>query len=111
MGGIHCVMFTEVGDSGRPYFLQVEIEDFSHCAHHAGFLFLHQFHPMKKILAAGCCVLAFQSFSQVSTNTAADNFNGRRVLIKAIAVIVNAENNRKSPPKRVYVPRVESPRY
>jgi hypothetical protein len=66
---------------------------------------------MKKLLAAGCCILAFQSFSQVNTITTADQLNGSKLLIKAIAVIVNAEANRKSPPKHVHVPRLESPQY
>lgn len=66
---------------------------------------------MKKLLAAGCCILAFQNFSQVTNcNEAADKSNGRRVLIKAIAVIVNTEANRKLPPKRIYIPNLESPR-
>jgi hypothetical protein len=65
---------------------------------------------MKKLLAAGCCILAFQSFSQVSPcNEAADMQNGRKVLIKAIAVIVNAETARKAPPKRTHIPNIESP--
>jgi hypothetical protein len=66
---------------------------------------------MKKILAAGCTILALQSFSQiVPLNESADLQNGRKVLIKAIAVIVNSENNRKIPPKRIHIPNLESPR-
>lgn len=66
---------------------------------------------MKKLLAAGCCILALQSFSQVAlANEAPDQHNGRKVLIKAIAVIVNAETARKSPPKRIHIPNLESPR-
>ena len=66
---------------------------------------------MKKLLAAGCTILALQSFSQIAPlNEATELQNGRRVLIKAIAVIVNSENNRKVPPKRIYLPNLESPR-
>ena len=63
---------------------------------------------MKKLLASGCCILAFQSFSQVAQmNEGLHEYNGRRVLIKAIAVIVNTEANRKLPPKRICVPSLE----
>jgi hypothetical protein len=66
---------------------------------------------MKKILAAGCCILAFQSFSQIASgNEALDQYNGRKVLIKAIAVMVNSESARKAPPKRIHIPNLESPR-
>jgi len=66
---------------------------------------------MKKLLASGCCILAFQSFSQVAyCNEALDLQNGRKVLVRAIAVIVNAEANRKAPPKRIHIPNLESPR-
>ncbi|RZK01762.1 MAG: hypothetical protein EOO46_19340 [Flavobacterium sp.] len=66
---------------------------------------------MKKLLAAGCTILALQSFSQIAPlNEATDLQSGRKVLIKAIAVIVNSENYRKNPPKRVAIPHLESPR-
>lgn len=66
---------------------------------------------MKKLLAAGCCIMSLQSFSQVAVygNEAYEMQNGRRVLIKAIAVIVNAQANRKLPPKRIHRPHLESP--
>jgi len=67
---------------------------------------------MKKLLAAACCILALQSFSQVKPGPDASvKADGRRVLIKAIAVIVNTEANRKMPPKRVCIPNVESPSF
>ena len=67
---------------------------------------------MKKLLASGCCILFFQSFSQVPlVNDALDMQNGRRVLVKAIAVIVNTDHNRKVPPKRICIPNLESPQY
>ena len=67
---------------------------------------------MKKLLAIGCCIIAFQSFSQIKPvsggTTPAD---GKRVLIKAIAVIVNTEAARKMPPRRIYIPNSESPNF
>ena len=67
---------------------------------------------MKKLLASGCCILFLQSFSQVSpANDTLDLQNGRKILIKAIAVIVNTDANRKLPPKRIYIPNIESPKY
>lgn len=63
---------------------------------------------MKKLLASACCVLAFQNVSQVAQMDALHENNGKRVLIKAIAVIVNTEANRKAPPKRISLPNIES---
>jgi hypothetical protein len=75
------------------------------------FLYFYRQSTMKKLLAAGCTILALQSFSQIAPmNDPADLLNGRKVLIKAIAVIVNSENNRKIPPKRIHIPNLESPR-
>jgi hypothetical protein len=66
---------------------------------------------MKKLLAAGCCILAFQSFSHVASgNEALDQNNGRKMLIKAMAAIANTETARKVPPKRIHIPNLESPR-
>ena len=66
--------------------------------------------PMKKLLASGCCILALQSFSHVATgNEINEQYNGRKVLIKAIASIVNTDANRKAPPKRTHIPNLESP--
>ncbi len=65
---------------------------------------------MKKLVAAGCCIIALQNFSQVAAgNEALDLQNGRKGLIRAIAVIVNADAVRKTPAKRIHVPNVESP--
>ena len=52
---------------------------------------------MKKMLAAYCCILFFQSFAQVPQpeEQAVDKSSGKKVLIKAIALIVNAESNKK----------------
>ena len=65
---------------------------------------------MKKLLASGCCILAFQSFSQVAqVSDGLSDYNGKRVLIKALAVIVNTEANRKIPQKRIALPNLERP--
>lgn len=65
---------------------------------------------MKKLLASGCCIIALQNVSQVAQTDAFNEYNGKRVLVKAIAVMVNSEANRKAPPKRIYLPNLESPR-
>jgi hypothetical protein len=65
---------------------------------------------MKKLVAAICCILALQSFSQVKPEAGTSvKAEGRRVLIKALAVIVNTEGNRKMPSKRVNLPNSERP--
>jgi hypothetical protein len=66
---------------------------------------------MKKLLAAFCSVFFFNSFSQVPhTNEVIEQkASGQRVLIKAIAVIVNTDANKKAPAKRIYVASSECP--
>ena len=66
---------------------------------------------MKKLLAAGSCILAFQSLSHVAVSQSdEDNPTGKRTLIKAIAVIVNSEAARKVPEKKICLPNDGSPR-
>jgi len=66
---------------------------------------------MKKLVAAGCCVFFLQSFTRVSTDddVSEQNAAGRKVLIKAIAVIVNTEANKKLPAKRIFIACSEPP--
>jgi hypothetical protein len=66
---------------------------------------------MKKLVAAGCCIFLLQNFSKVSTGNdgAEEKSAGNKVLIKAIAVIVNTEANKKLPPKRFFVAASEPP--
>jgi len=64
---------------------------------------------MKKLLAAGCCVMALQSFSQVNLTSGSSTSDGKRVLLKAIAGIVNNEANRKLPQKLANIPKNASP--
>jgi hypothetical protein len=68
------------------------------------------YHPMKRILAAGCFILALNSLSHVKTGVDISSpTDGRKVLIRAIAVIVNSEANRKIPAAKLYIPKIESP--
>lgn len=66
---------------------------------------------MKKLVAAGCCIFFLQNFSKVSIGNelAEEKSAGNKVLIKAIAVIVNTEANKKLPPKRIFVAASEPP--
>ena len=67
---------------------------------------------MKKLIAAGCCILFFNTFSKVSTENDDDTdrkTTGQKVLVKALAVIVNNEANKKIPPKRIFIASAEPP--
>ncbi len=65
---------------------------------------------MKRVLAVGCCILAFNSLSHVKSGADMSSpADGRKVLIRAIAVMVNTESNRKMPTTKIYIPNVESP--
>jgi hypothetical protein len=60
---------------------------------------------MKKLFAGYSCVLFLQSFSHASVNqvTNPEKAAGQKLLIKAIAVIVNTEANKKTPAKVAHV--------
>jgi len=66
---------------------------------------------MKKLLAAYCCILFLKTFAQSPMNEVRpeSKTTGNKVLIKAIAVIVNAESNKKAPARKIFVPSSESP--
>jgi len=66
---------------------------------------------MKKLLSGICCVLYLNSFSQtpVDAGANAQKTSGEKVLVKAIAVIVNPEGNKKAPPKTVKLHASECP--
>ena len=68
---------------------------------------------MKKLLAAGCCIFFLQSFSQVAplNELVEQKITNKRTLVKAIAVMVNTEANKKAPAKRINIPPSESPLY
>jgi hypothetical protein len=60
---------------------------------------------MKKLFASISCILFLRSFSQASVNQVAnpEKAAGQKVLIKAIALIVNTEANKKAPAKTTHV--------
>jgi hypothetical protein len=65
---------------------------------------------MKKLLSISCCVLYLQSLSQPAPlDLRATNAAGKKGLIKALAIIVNREGNKKSPVKKVSVAPSELP--
>lgn len=67
---------------------------------------------MKKLVAASCCIFFLQTFSKVSAFCEAaeeERSTGRKVLIKAIAVIVNTEAAKKLPAKRIFIACAEPP--
>jgi len=60
---------------------------------------------MKKLFAGFCCVLFLRSFPQASVTQVTDpeKTAGQKILIKAIAVMVNAEGNKKAPAKTIHI--------
>jgi hypothetical protein len=68
---------------------------------------------MKKLVAAGCCVFFLQSFSKLplEDDLGDQKAAGRKLLVKAIAVIVNTEANKKLPPRRICMASSEPPLY
>ena len=65
---------------------------------------------MKKLVAAACCVFLISSFSKTSAIHSSDpKTNGQKYLVKAIAVIVNTESNKKLPPRKIFVAAKEAP--
>jgi hypothetical protein len=52
---------------------------------------------MKKLLSVVCCVLYAHSFSKAPSESGAPKASDEKVLIKAIAVMMNPEGNKKSP--------------
>jgi hypothetical protein len=65
---------------------------------------------MKKLVAAYCCILFLQTFSNVSTeNDSSEKTSGKKVLVKAIAIMVNTEANKKLPARRIFVAPSELP--
>jgi len=78
----------------------------------SGFYLVTESTTMKKLLSAYCSVLCFQSISQppIETGSNSQKASGEKVLMKAIAVFVNPESNKKAPVKTVTIFSVESPR-
>lgn len=66
---------------------------------------------MKKLVAAGCCILFLQNVSKATGNGLSEqNSSGQKVLIKAIAFMVNTEASKKLPSKRIFIVPAEPPR-
>ena len=61
---------------------------------------------MKRLLALFCCVLFMHSFSQASIVEGVNSpkASGEKVLIKALAVIVNPQSKSKTPEKKISLP-------
>lgn len=66
---------------------------------------------MKKLLSACCSVLCIHSISQPPTDIGSSfqKAAGEKVLMKAIAVFVNPESDKKAPAKTVPIFSVECP--
>jgi len=65
---------------------------------------------MKKLVAAYCCILFLQTFSKVSpVIDSSEKTTGKKVLVKAIAIIVNTEANKKLPVRKIFIASSELP--
>jgi hypothetical protein len=66
---------------------------------------------MKKLLSVICCVLYLDSISHapIEAGLKAEKASGEKVLIKAIAVFMNPEGNKKMPAKRINLSSTEGP--
>lgn len=66
---------------------------------------------MKKLLSGFCCILYLHSFSQapLDAGPTSPKTAGQKVLVRAIAVIVNPEGNKKAPDKTIQVSPKECP--
>ena len=65
---------------------------------------------MKKLLSVFCSALCIHSISQspIEITSGSPKTSGEKVLMKAIAVIVNPEANKKTPVKTATVFSIES---
>ena len=68
-------------------------------------------HLMKKLLSVFCCVLYMHSIAKTPSEVrvTSPKTSGEKVLIKALASIVNREGNKKTRFKRVNLCSSESP--
>jgi hypothetical protein len=66
---------------------------------------------MKKLLSVFCSALCIHSISQspIDVGNNAQKASGEKVLMKAIAVFVNPDSNKKSPSKTVNIFSIECP--
>ena len=63
---------------------------------------------MKKLLSVVCCVLYAHSFSKVPIESSSPKTSDAKTLIKAIAVMMNPEGNKKAPIKTTIIFKSES---
>jgi hypothetical protein len=66
---------------------------------------------MKKLLSVFCCVLYMHSIAQtpLEVSIVSQKTSGEKVLIKALAAIVNREGNKKTPYRKINLCSSESP--
>ncbi|HEV8286049.1 MAG TPA: hypothetical protein VGQ09_17190 [Chitinophagaceae bacterium] len=65
---------------------------------------------MKKLLSIFCCVLYMHSIGKTSElRISSTKLSGEKVLVKALAAIVNREGKKKTPFRRVNLCSSESP--
>ena len=67
---------------------------------------------MKKLLSVFCCVLYLQNLSQspLDARTNSLKTSGKKGLIKALAIIINSQGNKKQPAKKINLSPSEWPR-
>jgi hypothetical protein len=66
---------------------------------------------MKQLLSLFCCMLYMHSITQVpfDIKITSTKTSGEKVLVKALAIFVNREGNKKGPVKKINVPSSDSP--
>ncbi|MEI9911558.1 MAG: hypothetical protein WDO71_19030 [Bacteroidota bacterium] len=66
---------------------------------------------MKKLLSTFCCILYIHSIAQspADIKVISSKTTGEKVLIKALAVIVNPEGNKKPPARKINLSSNECP--
>jgi hypothetical protein len=66
---------------------------------------------MKQLLSLFCCVLYMHSITHASFDikVSSPKTSGEKVLVKALAIIVNREGNKKGPVKKINVASSDSP--
>jgi hypothetical protein len=64
---------------------------------------------MKKLVSVVCFILYLQSLSQAAPLDLRTRAAGKKVLVKALAIIVNREGNKKGPIKKINLSASELP--
>lgn len=78
---------------------------------HMGDIFNVDPYLMKQLLSLFCCVLYMHNITEPSLDVkiSSPKTSGEKVLVKALALIVNREGNKKGPVKKINVPSSDSP--